>query len=341
MPQWIKRWLPGAQSNLQIAIAVRQGRVNLAVCKSAKPTSGQSNKLAPRLIINDEQNVEQNNYAHAIEILLARYPRLNLKGASTQIVLGPRLVQQTSIDRPQLSEAELQQALPWSLKDLIDIPATDLIADYYDPPIQVAGRDKVHVVAVQKSWLSKLLQPLLEARVEIAGVVNEDLALCTLLNAQHPPLMLVSQYGQQQAQLLLIKQQSLVVSRQLKPLQSVTEHSELDGYEIDSLAIELQRSTDYFSGQLRQAPLQHVYLAFPGRHVHTLSEQLGQSLSLLAEPLGYPAWANELAADDYSDIGALAGLAYMLPALSGQLGAPVSDTQTQNLAAEPAPEARL
>ncbi|MCC5879006.1 MAG: hypothetical protein JJU03_03815 [Idiomarina sp.] len=321
MPQRFKRWLPGAQSNLQIAIALRQGRVNLAVCKSAKARGG-TEDTQPRLIVNDEQNVEQNNYAHAIEILLARYPRLNLKGARTQLVLGPRLVQQTTIDRPQLSEAELQLALPWTLKDLIDIPPADLIADYYDPPIQVAGRDKVHVVAVQKSWLTKILQPLLKARVAIDGIVNEDLAMCSLLHAKHPPLMLVSQYGQQQAQLLLIKQRALVVSRQLKPLQSVINQSELDSYESESLAIELQRSTDYFSGQLRQASLQHVYLAFPGQQVHSLCEQLGQSLSLMAEPFVYPQWAVELAAGDFSDLGVLAGLAYMQPALGGTLAAP-------------------
>lgn len=328
MPPWIKRWLPGAQSDLQVAIALRQGRVNFAVCKSSKKDL-QSDAAQPRLIVNDEQQVEQNNYAHAIEILLARYPRLNLKGARAQVVLGPRLVQQTTIDRPQLSEAELQQALPWSLKDLIDIPPADLIADYYDPAIQISGRDKVHVVAVQKSWLAKVLQPLNDARLEIDGVVNEDLAMCSLLDAKHPPLMLVSQYAQQQAQLLLIKQRALVVSRQLKPLQSVVDQGELDTYEIESLAIELQRSTDYFSGQLRQAPLQHVYLAFPGSHVHELCEHLGQSLSLLTEPLVYPDWAVELAAGDHSDLGVLAGLAYMVPGLAGQLAAPEADSQAQ------------
>lgn len=306
MTSLLRRLLPRQQSDLYIAIAVRHGRVNFVAYKGG---------AAQRLLVNDELDVEQQQYARTIERLLQRYAKLGLKGARTQVVLGPRLVQQTVVDKPALNDDELVQALPWTIKDLVDIPAADMVADYYESPVQIAGREKITAVVVQKSWLQQLLEPLHAAKLNIQGVVNEDLACCSLLPPDHAPTMLVSQYGDQQAQLILVKQRGLVVSRQLKPIQSVLQQAEPEPFESDMLAIELQRSMDYFSGQLRQAPLQHIQLALPGQHLSLFRSQLEQSLSLAVDAFRYPAWAQELAAGDYSDVGALAGLTYILPDL--------------------------
>lgn len=320
MAMRFRRFLSKQKGSFSVAIALRHGRVNFAVLKNSKKG------IAPQLIVNDEVAVERQDYAQAVEALLARYAKLNLKYAPTQLVLGPRLVQQTSLDKPALSEEELAQALPWMLKDLIDIPAADMVADFYEPPVQLAGREKIHVVAVKRSWLSEILQPVHAAKLDIQGIVNEDIAMCALFAESEPPAMVVSQYGQQQAQLVLIKQRGLVVSRQLKPIQSIQAQAVPDPHESEELAIELQRSLDYFSGQLRQAPLQHIYLALPGSHLSEFREQLEQSLSIVVERLQYPNWALELSAGDYSDLGVLAGLAYLTSEIEPPMDAEVSSS---------------
>lgn len=323
-PSVLQRVFGKKVSNLRVSIALRPGRVNFAVLKREHKSVSQSSltdtaPFAAQLIVNDEHPVEQQNYAQAIAAMLQRYARLNLKHAPTQLVLSPRLVQQTTLDKPALSDDELDQALPWTLKDLIDIPTADMAADYYEPLVQVAGREKIQAVAVRKSWLAEVLAPLHDAKLQVSGVANEDIALCALLAAQHPPLVVVNQYEQQQAQLMLVKNRGLVVSRQLKPLHSALSGAEPDAFEIENLAIELQRSLDYFTGQLRQAPLQRVLLALPGPHLIATRELLEQSLSLQVESLPYPDWADELAAGDFADLGVLAGLAMLEPEL-GHVG---------------------
>lgn len=306
MVELLRRLFTRTHSKYLVAIAVRQGRVNLMVTTSAETISD------AELKVNDEQSVEGGNYAAALNILLARYEKLNLRHAPTQLVLNPRLVQQVSMDRPQLSDDEIQSSLPWLLKDLVDIPSSDIIADYYDPAIQAAAQDKINVVAVQRSWLQKLLTPLQDARLTINGIINEDLAVTRLFKAEEPPRVLLAQYGHEQAQLLLIAEQKLIVSRQLKPLQSIDRPgAEVDSYETDNLALELQRSLDYYSGQMRQAPLKHVQLALPGQQGQQVADSLADSLSLQVTLLAYPAWAQELNAGDFSDLGAMAGIAWL------------------------------
>lgn len=306
MMEPLRRLFARSHSKYLVSIAVRQGRVTLMVSTYAQALDDIVLK------VNDEQSVENGNYAAALGILLARYEKLNLRNAPTQLVLNPRLVQQVSMDRPQLADGEIQASLPWLLKDLVDIPSSDLIADYYDPAIQAAAQDKIHVVAVQRSWLQKLIVPLQEARLQIVGIINEDLAITRLFGVDDHPRVLLAQYGQEQAQLLLIARQKLIVGRQLKPLQSIAGGAaSADSYEIDNLALELQRSLDYYSGQMRQAPLQHVQLALPGNQAQRIAESLAESLSLQVTLLPYPAWAQELNAGDFSDLGVMAGLAWL------------------------------
>lgn len=306
MVEPLRRLFTRTHSKYLVAIALRQGRVNLMVTTDADAMSDAVLK------VNDEQLVESGNYAAALRILLARYEKLNLRHAPTQLVLNPRLVQQVSMDRPQLADGEIGASLPWLLKDLVDIPSNDIIADYYDPAIQAAAQDKINVVAVQRSWLQKLIAPMQEARLSIRGIINEDLAVTRLFKAEEPPLVLLTQYGQEQAQLLLIANQKLVVSRQLKPLQSLAQAgAEVDHYETDNLALELQRSLDYYSGQMRQAPLKHVQLALPGQQAQKIADSLAESLSLQVTLLNYPTWAQELNAGDFSDLGAMAGIAWL------------------------------
>lgn len=306
MVEPLRRLFTRTHSKYLVAIAVRQGRVNLMVTTNTDAISDAVLK------VNDEQLVDSGNYAAALRILLTRYEKLNLRHAPTQLVLNPRLVQQVSMDRPQLADNEIGASLPWLLKDLVDIPSNDIVADYYDPAIQAAAQDKINVVAVQRSWLQKLVAPLQEARLAVHGIINEDLAVTRLFNAEEPPCVLLAQYGQEQAQLLLIAHQRLVVSRQLKPLQSVAQAGvEVDQYETENLALELQRSLDYYSGQMRQAPLKHVQLALPGQQAQKIADSLAESLSLQVTLLSYPVWAQELNAGDFSDLGAMAAIAWL------------------------------
>ncbi|RUO26690.1 hypothetical protein CWE09_08315 [Aliidiomarina minuta] len=312
-----QRFFKRRQSKHLLAIALRHGRVNLLITRR---TSAAADIDEDHLVVNDEQKVEAGDYAAAIRILLARYEKLNLRKAPVQIVLGPKLVHQVSMERPQLEDNEIAASLHWSLKELVDIPANDVVADYYDPAIQVSGRDKIHVVAVQKSWLQKVLLPVNEAKLDIQGIINEDLALTQLFPEQQAPLVLLSQYGQEQAQLLLIARQKLIVSRQLKPLISLKQPADvaIDTYETDMLALELQRSLDYYSGQLRQPALQHVQLAMPGSHQSDVAKVLTESLSLKVDIFTYPGWASELAAGDFSDLAAMAGVMWLNNELFGR-----------------------
>lgn len=313
MKQWFSRLALRQPSKYQAAVAVYPQRVHIAILRQGEQ---------PELMVNDDIEVTHDEFAAAISILLERYKRFLNAGTRVQVVLSAHLVSQTTIERPALSDEELLQGLPWAVKDLIEIPPADMQVDYYEPVLAQHGRRKLHIVAVSRLWLQRLLSPLHDANLDIQGVVNEDIALLALLSTQHAPQILLTCTSSKDIELLLVKDKALVVSRILKASGVPSQQSgsqQTDQIDIDMLAIELQRSMDYFSGQLRQAPLQEIWLALPGAKVPELSSQLEQSLSMRVEQLPHPGWVGELTAGDYSDIGALAGLVMLVPELNTSL----------------------
>ena len=73
------------------------------------------------------------------------------------MVLSSELISQVNVERPELPPAEIAFLLQWSLRDLVPIAATDLLVDYFDPPIQPPGKNEIHVVAASREFVQPIL----------------------------------------------------------------------------------------------------------------------------------------------------------------------------------------
>ena len=144
------------QQRLLAALGISDTSVQLALLKLVDDTQAAGAALQHggktwQLAVNDEETVLGGDVNAAITALLERYKRFDLQGQPVQIVLSSNLVEQIPVDRPDVPMADIVPTLQWTLKDLVTIPAADLLLDYYDIPVQVGGAKKINVVAASRT----------------------------------------------------------------------------------------------------------------------------------------------------------------------------------------------
>lgn len=307
---WLKK-----KNDYAYSISVHQTAVHLAILKAvADPVAVE--KALPwqgrywELVVNDDIAIVHQDVAGALQQLLKRYAAFPTKKQPLQLVLGSGLVHEGQIDKPELSDADITATLQWTLKDLVPIPANDLVVDFYDAPIQLGNTKKIHVVAASRTTLTPILNVLHAAKFEVQGIVNANLAFRYWFEAEEQ-LVLLSQSVRAVNELQIFSRNRLILSRELNRVQPLTKIDVTDMAELSALALEVQRSLDFYSGQLRQAPLTKFYLATAHPQAGVILDNLGAQLGLQGEMLRYPSWTSELKSNDMSDLAVLAGLLWL------------------------------
>lgn len=213
-----------------------------------------------------------------------------------QLVLAPEFYQLVQLDKPALTEAELLQALPWQVKDLVSIAAEDMIADYIDLPGYSGQQAKINVVVARQSWLKQLVQCFSVAGQQLSTVQPAEWLAHYLLPASRQPCMLIIHQPEQEVLLQIVQDGQLYFSRRTRGLTQLHQLSadDLQGDMLERLLLELQRSLDYFESQLKQAPVRDIRVL--AQKPAVLCKLLSDNGFNRAEPLPLP-----LAADNFAD----------------------------------------
>lgn len=196
------------------------------------------------------------------------------------LVIPPERYMVLQIDKPAVPDEELSLALPWTIKDLVALPDDDMVLDYLDLPLQnqVLGR-KVNVVVSSKSWLSSLVALFTQNKLQLVSIQPEEWLARNLLPARNQALMLVSHQAGQDVALQILQQGHLCFSRRLRGFNRL-DHFSLDELQqgvFDNLLLELQRSIDYFEGQLKQAPVKEIALLLASSNQSAVEQLFAQN----------------------------------------------------------------
>lgn len=285
-----------------LTFALAKGGVSLAIAEI--------NESTPALIVSDHQEVADGQWGHAMQELAHKYPKYIKGNPALLVVLGPSLYQSVQLDRPKLPAAEISQALKYSLRDLVSLAPADIIADYYDSPVQLSGQDKINAIVADKTMLQGVLKAAQELSENICGIVAEEQAVSRLFTQLQEPSVVVYQHDIEPALLQVYQQGELQVNRLVRALEQI---SALSADEISlgggsPLSIEVQRSADYFERQLRQRPIKQVVLAVGSKHRAALQQQVADDLGFEVQWAEYPLWAQELATADFADFPVLGGV---------------------------------
>ncbi|NMH65207.1 MSHA biogenesis protein MshI [Shewanella salipaludis] len=206
--------------------------------------------------------------------------------ARVSVLLAASRYQLLLADKPQVEAQEMQQALLWSIKDMVSIPVSQIHLDYFDYPLP--GITKVNVVVTDSSSLSPMVRAMIDSGLEITSIGIEELAMTNLFVDDPQARLVLSHQPGQELLLTVVKQGQLLMQRRVRGFSRIDKMSaeDLSLGMADNLSLEIQRSMDYFESQLRQAPVAsiEVLMEGPSRELtQLLGGQFNQQVNLLEQ----------------------------------------------------------
>ena len=209
---------------------------------------------------------------------------------SGYIVLSNAHYHSVQIDKPDIPEEELHSALKWLVKDIVPISPDDMIVDYSDSPIIVAGRHKINVVCSQLSLLKKVTESFKQNQLQLNGIITDEFAFANLVEKSESPTLMLCQQPFEDVFLLIIVNGEIYLSRRLRGFNELGSFSreQLEQRVCDSLSVELQKSIDYFERQLKQKPITKIQVVLPVAHEEFIVERLSQNTLVEVSSLKLP-----------------------------------------------------
>ncbi|WP_371376611.1 hypothetical protein [Thalassotalea aquiviva] len=229
------------------------------------------------------------------------FPRKKIHGDGV-LVLPSSLYYALQTDKPNVPEDEVAAALKWQIKDIVPIPVEDMVVDYADYPITVAGKAKVNVVCSQLSVLKQVYRSVNKTKAQLKSIISEEIAFANLLEISPTPVLLVYQPLGDEVFLLIVQAGQIYFQRKLRGFSAISQMDEtqLEGGICDALSVELQKSMDYFERQLKQQSIQYIRVLLPSEHEPLIIEKLMQNTLLDVQSLAMP--------DPYSNRAHAAGI---------------------------------
>lgn len=230
------------------------------------------------------------NAAERLSVLRGWLEEQGLEGARCNVVLPPGQYKSYLLDKPQVDDQEIVDALSWRLNDMLEFDIEDAVIDAFEfPDDALRGRpQQVNAVVARKLAIKSVVDLVNDADLKLLHIDIADLALRNILHE-------LSEAGASQAQALLYlrkgggvlaftKNDTLYLARHFDfSIEALNDPAEQDNV-IQTLALEVQRSFDYFESQLAQLPPQALVVFGPNPSL-PLVNMLGSSISAKVTPL--------------------------------------------------------
>jgi len=275
------------QSDRLVGISLQQDSVTLCSLSSASTSSAEDDSEQA----TDFKKVKVNQLDFSAAII-ALQDETSLTG-KCHIVLNPQQSQIVQVDKPRVPATEITSALKWQIKDLVSISPENMVLDYFNGPVLAGGQEKINVVCAPINELKKIVTAVNQDDMDVASITIAEFAFANLLPMKNDACLLVCQQPNEEIVLLIVKQGKLFFHRRLRGFSQIANKTEdeLSMTIIDNLALEIQRSSDYFERQLKQAPIKEIKVLLPisseGFFARKLAESSHLPVTLLALPEAY------------------------------------------------------
>jgi len=214
------------------------------------------------------------------QALFAEVSKAGLKGITLDVVLHSQLYHSYQIDQPAIPRGEWSAALPFLLKDLISEKVTEVVADAHP----LTDSHKVQAYVMMKAPILELADNLEKLGCHLGRMVPEQEVWAHCLSEQsHFLLLQRSQGGHFKLDAFVDKQCNF--QRTLRGIVAPVTGVASSMLQMDGLALELQRSIDYLSSQLKGIPLHQLHICCDGEDHAELIAGLNERLNVKVFPL--------------------------------------------------------
>ena len=194
-------------------------------------------------------------------------------------------------EAPDVPPAELRAAMRWRIRELIDFHVDDAVIDVFDAPAGGAGsaQRQLYVVVARAALVERLVSELQDARLDLHAIDIPELALRNVA-AQLPEDgngLAMLYFARDRGLIILTRQSELYLARSLDTGYSQLAEAGPEESErlVQSLALEVQRSVDYYDRHFMQAPVSSLVLAPLPEPVPGLVDGLHRDLGMQVREL--------------------------------------------------------
>ncbi|MEM9690151.1 MAG: hypothetical protein AAF917_11805 [Pseudomonadota bacterium] len=218
---------------------------------------------------------------------------LRIRQAPVSCVLEHGDYQMQLVETPNVPEAELRQAVAWRIKDLVDFPLDELTVDLFHLPKHSTASARAIAYAVTSRNVTieenvTAARALVSQPVSVVDVPELCLRnIATLLpDDEHGAAFL--HFTDTDGYLVITRKGELHVVRQVPSGRRVFTENADDSFFVNEraagIALEIQRSLDYYESHYDYRPIQKLFLG-PGAGLDVLPQALNENLGLEVVPL--------------------------------------------------------
>ena len=227
-----------------------------------------SNEEPPAPLVTSTQN---GDWESALELQLKSE---GFKGNKARIILGSTFYQTYQIEKPEVPESEWPVALPFLLKDLISEKVTEIVAN----AVALPTSNKLQVYVLPKKILNKLVHISNESGVELECVVPED-EIWGHAAGELSNFILLQRSKNGHFKLGAYVEHTVCFQRTIRSVTPPLTGVASSALQLDGLALELQRSIDYLSSQIKGTQLHQLKICCDEEDEEELQNVLNDTLS--------------------------------------------------------------
>lgn len=279
LERWLPRWLNLAPTDARPPAAVYMSGSGVAVAKGLY----RDGRFHVELRADPIDALSQ-----AREVLKRQSDAVGLRDTTCNLVLAPELYSVSLVEKPQVAEADLKDAVRWQVQENVDFPVEQATLDVFPLPESASrSRPMVFVVAMQTEFLKVLLSKVYEAGIEVSSVDISELALRNIVHGLFPEadqgvalLRLTAASGV----INISRGEELFLSRRVSTLPSKYDASAWEGLR-EKLLLQVQRSIDYYESAMSQPPCNGCLVAATHGWQDPVCEYLGEMLPVPIRPV--------------------------------------------------------
>ncbi|MDR9825940.1 MSHA biogenesis protein MshI [Vibrio sp. FNV 38] len=196
------------------------------------------------------------------------------------VVLHSGLYHSYQIETPKLPKEEWPAALPFLLKELISERVTDVVADAFELP----SGGKAQAYVVRRQLVVQLAKSLTSIGCELGRLTTEEEVWGESAGDNAHFLLLQRSKGGQ-FRISAYQDHQVVFQRTLRGVIAPVTGVASAELQLDGLALELQRSIDYLSSQVKGISFHQLHLCCDEEQQSELIDALNDRLSVKALPL--------------------------------------------------------
>jgi len=223
---------------------------------------------------------------HAIQgtadaTLRALLDKLDAARATACAVVDADDYQVVQVEAPDVLPSEMRAAIRWRLRDAISFKVDDAVMDVFETP-DAARRTETRMlfaVAARPDAIERLTRTLQSATRNFSAIDIPELCLrnvCTLLPQDDKGVAMLA-LNDNYAQLITTRQGTMYLTRRIDTGGSGISDDEFDA---GAMALELQRSLDYYESHYDQTPIGELVIAPGGERARRVAAAIRNETSL-------------------------------------------------------------